>query len=920
MLTNSIYDIFQDKDNYMWFATEKGLCQFNGYSFHYYSEEKMTSKAGSCIKQDELGRIWYENFDGYLYYVENNQLKKLNQNKSIGYFKYGFIKDQLYVISERTIDVYDARRLIPLKKIDLNTNDVKTIFFTDDTIYVFANQLLVIKNDKIIHRINFPEDFSSTFNSILVEKTNNGLIISSKFSNYCYFFANNQFIKQTIDIKNTIVQNLSWCNGKNWLCTTTGIIAIDNNSNSKKEFFKDVNISYIYKTKNNNYWISTLTDGLFYIEDFDTQLIRSNESLTSLCFKNNQLFIGTKNDKILTFKENQFQTIYTGKDNHQMGQLFYDNYSNQLFFTSSKFGMLDKNLRLVATLPMAVKSVYSVDNKYLAYAASSSSGIFKTNTTTISPWDNAFDAKVVSKKLPYSNLLINAKGKATVYDSINKTIYYATNNGLFYLDVKGIPIELKYQNTSLNISKLSCKKGRLYACNGDLKLFQIQNKKLSEIDFPKNIKKDNIEKAIIKDDLLFLITNKYIFEYNLTSQDLKQVIHINSNIEINDVILKDNRYYISTNRGLIIKKQEVYQRTNPAFAIKTIKVNNQVFDKLDLDDLAYDENNIQIHYSILSPTPFEEHELLYRINESHWQKADILNPELVLNSLNHGKYTVEFALNSDFKNTKKIYFTIHRPFWLRFPFVIGASLLVLGLIYGLYRKNIKKIEKRNQMVLDKINLEKNANQSKLKAIKSQMNPHFFYNALNTLQSYILSNEKKEAIEYLSKFSNLTRTILEMTEKDWISVAEEVKTLKLYLDIEKGRFEDDFQYEIIVDPKIDDETSRIPSMLLQPFVENAIKHGLLHKVGIKVLIISFDKEAKNIKISIDDNGIGRQKSSELNQIKNKMHQSFATDALQNRINLLNQYNHQDITITITDKYNTTQQPSGTIVVLTIPISS
>ncbi len=904
----------------MWFATEKGLCQFNGYSFHYYSEEKMTSKAGSCIKQDELGRIWYENFDGYLYYVENNQLKKLNQNKSIGYFKYGFIKDQLYVISERTIDVYDARRLIPLKKIDLNTNDVKTIFFTDDTIYVFANQLLVIKNDKIIHRINFPEDFSSTFNSILVEKTNNGLIISSKFSNYCYFFANNQFIKQTIDIKNTIVQNLSWCNGKNWLCTTTGIIAIDNNSNSKKEFFKDVNISYIYKTKNNNYWISTLTDGLFYIEDFDTQLIRSNESLTSLCFKNNQLFIGTKNDKILTFKENQFQTIYTGKDNHQMGQLFYDNYSNQLFFTSSKFGMLDKNLRLVATLPMAVKSVYSVDNKYLAYAASSSSGIFKTNTTTISPWDNAFDAKVVSKKLPYSNLLINAKGKATVYDSINKTIYYATNNGLFYLDVKGIPIELKYQNTSLNISKLSCKKGRLYACNGDLKLFQIQNKKLSEIDFPKNIKKDNIEKAIIKDDLLFLITNKYIFEYNLTSQDLKQVIHINSNIEINDVILKDNRYYISTNRGLIIKKQEVYQRTNPAFAIKTIKVNNQVFDKLDLDDLAYDENNIQIHYSILSPTPFEEHELLYRINESHWQKADILNPELVLNSLNHGKYTVEFALNSDFKNTKKIYFTIHRPFWLRFPFVIGASLLVLGLIYGLYRKNIKKIEKRNQMVLDKINLEKNANQSKLKAIKSQMNPHFFYNALNTLQSYILSNEKKEAIEYLSKFSNLTRTILEMTEKDWISVAEEVKTLKLYLDIEKGRFEDDFQYEIIVDPKIDDETSRIPSMLLQPFVENAIKHGLLHKVGIKVLIISFDKEAKNIKISIDDNGIGRQKSSELNQIKNKMHQSFATDALQNRINLLNQYNHQDITITITDKYNTTQQPSGTIVVLTIPISS
>jgi len=901
----------------MWFATEKGLCQFNGYNFKYYNNEVMTSKAGSCIKQDSFGRIWYENFDGYLYYVENNQLKKLNQYKSIGYFKFGFIKEKLYVLNENAIDVYDSTKLLLTTKIALNTNEVKSIFFTDDTIYVFAKQLLIIKNDKIVQQIDFPEDFSSTFNSILVEKTSNGLIIGSKFSNYCYFFENNKFIKQALEVKNTIIQNLSWCNDKNWLCTTTGIIAIDRKSNSKKEFFKGVNISYIYKTKNNNYWISTLTDGLFFIEDFDTPLLRSNESLTSMTFKNDQIFIGTKNDKILTLDNNQFKTVYEGKDNHQMGQLFYDTYSNQLFFTSSKFGVLDKNLKLVVALPMAVKSVYSVDQKYVAFAASSASGIFKTNTTKTSIWDNAFDTKVGADKLQHSNLLINSKGKATVYDSLSKTIYFATNNGLFHVDIKGKSTEIKYKNTSLNITKLSYKKGKLYACNGDLKLFQIQNKQLYEIEFPKSIKKDRIEKLILKDDLLFLITNKYIFEYQLASKSLKQILHINSNIEINDVILKENRYYISTNRGLIIKKQEVYQRTHPAFAIKTIKVNNQVFDRLNLDDLAYNENNIQILYSILSPTPFEEHELLYRINESHWQKADILNPELVLNSLNHGNYTIEFTLNSDFKNTKKVYFTIHRPFWLQFPFLFMASLVVLAIIYWFYSNNIKKIEKRNQMALYKINLEKNANQSKLKAIKSQMNPHFFYNALNTLQSYILSNEKKEAIEYLSKFSNLTRTILEMTEKEQISLAEEIKTLKLYLDIEKGRFEDDFKYEIAVDPEIDSESLKIPSMLLQPYVENAIKHGLLHKSGEKKLMIAFNKEIENLKISIEDNGIGRQKSNELNKIKNRKHQSFATEALQNRIDLLNEHNHKNITIEIIDNYNLSQQPLGTTVVLKIP---
>lgn len=920
LLTNSIYDIFQDKDDYMWFATEKGLCRFNGYTFRYYSQDGMTSKAGSCIQQDSHGRIWYENFDGYLYYIENNQLKKLNQNKSIGYFKFGFIKDQLYVINNNTIDVYDVKNLYLKKKIALNTSEIKYLFFADDTLYVFTKRLIIIQNDTIQKQLDFPDDFVTTFTSILVEKTKNGLLLGSKFSNYCYFFENDTFTRRNLEVNNTIIQNLSWCNNKNWLCTTTGIIELDRESGSKKKLFKGTNISYIYKTKNNNFWISTLTEGLFYIEDFNTKLISSNESLTSLCFKNEQLFIGTKNDKIIALNNQEFQTFYTGKDNHQIGQLFYDEASRKMFFTSSKFGVLYANQKLTQEIAIAVKSVCTVDDKYLAFAASSSLGLFITNKNANSPWDAVFASFSDVKNLDYNNIIINAKGKATAYDSRNKIIYYATNNGLFYIGQKGLLTELKYKNSSLNIARLSFAKGKIFACNGDLRIFQIENNSISEINFPKNIQKENVEKAILKKDLLFIVTNKYIFEYHLPTQKLKQIIHINSNIEVNDVILKNNNYYISSNRGLIIKKQEVYNRTNPTFTVETIKVNDQIADSLKLNDLAYNENNLRIGYSFLSPTPFEEHELLYRINASQWQKADITNPELILNSLNHGNYTVEFVLNADFKNTTKLQFTINRPFWLRFPFIFGISLLVLVLLYWLYRNNIKKIEKRNQMVLDKINLEKNVNQSKLKAIKSQMNPHFFYNALNTLQSFILSNEKRLAIDYLSKFSNLTRTILEMTEKDFVSIAEEVKTLQLYLDIEKGRFDEDFSYEVHIAKNIDQESLKIPAMLLQPYVENAVKHGLLHKQGDKHVTITFEIQNHELHIGIDDNGIGRQKSSELNQIKNKNHQSFATEALQNRINLLNEYNHKNISLKIIDKHSPQNQPTGTLVAITIPLES
>ncbi len=200
-----------------------------------------------------------------------------------------------------------------------------------------------------------------------------------------------------------------------------------------------------------------------------------------------------------------------------------------------------------------------------------------------------------------------------------------------------------------------------------------------------------------------------------------------------------------------------------------------------------------------------------------------------------------------------------------------------------------------------------------------MNPHFFYNALNTIQSFILSNDKKQAVTYLSKFSNLTRTILEMTEKDSISIAEEVRTLSLYLDIEQARFEEDFSYKILVDEAIDAENIKIPTMLLQPYVENAVKHGLLHKQGKKVVTLHFEKEGENIKISIDDNGIGRQKSSELYAIKNKSHTSFATSATENRVNLLNQYNQKNISIQYLDKTSLSNQSTGTTIIFEIPVT-
>ena len=242
---------------------------------------------------------------------------------------------------------------------------------------------------------------------------------------------------------------------------------------------------------------------------------------------------------------------------------------------------------------------------------------------------------------------------------------------------------------------------------------------------------------------------------------------------------------------------------------------------------------------------------------------------------------------------------------------MGALTVALIVIY--YKAQIRKINYTKQLEIDRIQLEKESNSSKLKAFKSQMNPHFFYNALNTLQSYILTNDKKPALHYLSQFSGLTRKILEYTEQDNISISEEVETLKLYLELEKARFSDDLDYQISVKNIENPQQIFIPVMLLQPYVENALKHGLLHSKKGKKLWISFEQKAQFLEILIEDNGIGIEKSKIINAQKgNQKPTSFATSAQEKRVEILNKMYHNDVEISIEDRKYGSAISEGTIV--------
>jgi len=208
-------------------------------------------------------------------------------------------------------------------------------------------------------------------------------------------------------------------------------------------------------------------------------------------------------------------------------------------------------------------------------------------------------------------------------------------------------------------------------------------------------------------------------------------------------------------------------------------------------------------------------------------------------------------------------------------------------------------------------------ESELKAIKAQMNPHFIFNALNSIQEIFFLGDKRLANKHLSRFSQLMRSILKASGKKAITLQEEIEMLTEYLTLEALRFGQSFSFSITLTDEIDPYTLDVPPMIIQPFVENSVKHGLLHKEGDQQLSIHIQlKNDDLLQVIIQDNGVGRAASANIN--KHRSHQSFATSATQKRFDMLNLDRERQFGFTYTDLQLETGEASGTLVVIDIPI--
>jgi tetratricopeptide (TPR) repeat protein len=248
--------------------------------------------------------------------------------------------------------------------------------------------------------------------------------------------------------------------------------------------------------------------------------------------------------------------------------------------------------------------------------------------------------------------------------------------------------------------------------------------------------------------------------------------------------------------------------------------------------------------------------------------------------------------------------TIERATVVRQQLIIYGLLLILGIAavtsYFIYR-NAQASKLANQLLA-------------LKSLRSQMNPHFIFNALNSVNHFIAEQDERTANKFLSEFSQLMRLVLEHSQEDFISLSKEQEILTLYLKLEHYRFRDKFDYEIEIDEAINAEAIEVPPMLIQPYIENAVWHGLRYKEEKGKLLLNFKRENGALLIEVIDNGIGRKKSTELKTENQRKHHSTGLKNIQERLSILNKVYKSNYKVTITD----INESEGTSVKIYLPI--
>lgn len=327
-------------------------------------------------------------------------------------------------------------------------------------------------------------------------------------------------------------------------------------------------------------------------------------------------------------------------------------------------------------------------------------------------------------------------------------------------------------------------------------------------------------------------------------------------------------------------------------------------------NLTIKQKQISFHFNLINFPTNRNTNYRYKINDGDWIQSN----QVVLQSMRPGVYEITMeCLNKENKSisVKYLPLTVHPPFWMS-PWFVSSSVILMTLcIISFLRWRIRKLkgehEERTRLVITNSELQ-------LRSLQIQMNPHFIFNALSGIQNFIISKKTEESLRYLGDLASIIRTNLENASEEYVSLKNEIEFLEKYADIEKMRFNNSLKISFI--NNVRDSDIMIPPMLIQPLIENAVKHGIRAKGHVGSVNVEFDQTGVEIlSVIVEDNGIGREAAATL---YNKDHNGRGLKIIRQRLDLLNSLYHTDQnTISIIDLFED-GTPAGTKIILNLVI--
>lgn len=543
----------------------------------------------------------------------------------------------------------------------------------------------------------------------------------------------------------------------------------------------------------------------------------------------------------------------------------------------------------------------------------------------------------LNKKYPpdFTNKTLLSKRANVFTKDANHTIWIGTNNGLYQYSEKDSISNLSYKlgnlQTTINDLNYDAESKTLWVATASKGLFGIQSsgttRQISKKDGLNSITCNTIKKIAPN---YYLVGSNNGLNAVLLKNNVCDIKNLNAilglkNKKINDIAFLDNIVYLATDNGLLyfnIKNIE-RKKSRPKCLIENLRNQNGIVQQAQSYQFHYSSNDVSINYSGISYVNQNNLTYYYKLDGQSDNWSTTKESQINYKSLAPKQYTFcvycmdGYGVKSD---TATISFEILAPFWQKTWFIIVCIILVSLLISAFIRYRLKKqqqlfeIEKASiQFERDKANLDKQMIDLEQKALRQQMNPHFIFNALNTIKGYYSEGDAVNASTYISKFSKLLRMLLENADQS-ISLANEIEMLRLYIELTKIRYKNKFDYALIIADDLNVNDVLIPTLLLQPIVENAIIHGLAPKSEMGLLKISFLKKENQLECHVEDNGIGREASKK--KQKHKEYESKALEITTERIALFS----KDIgpsTFEIIDLISD-GKPAGTKVIVTIPL--